>query len=269
MFQYAVGRTIAHRRQTSLALDVTVFPDHKFRRYSLGAFKIVENFAPDGAPRASRLRALGQRLRLPGFTYLVAERRYYSFDPTVLNAPRSLYLDGYWQSENYFKEIEDIIRCEFCFKSEPDPQNAEMANRIRLVNAVAVHVRRGDYAHDPCTNQLHGTCSLEYYREAARLIASQVSKPHFFIFSDEPDWAQANLELEGPTTFVTQNDLEKDYEDLRLMAICRHHIIANSSFSWWGAWLNNSRGMVVAPQRWVRLNEFDTHDLIPAGWVRL
>jgi hypothetical protein len=213
-------------------------------------------------------------LRVPGFTYVLKERRF-SFDPTVLDAPRNVYLDGYWQSEKYFKEIENVIRREFCFKTEPERRNGETANRIKAVNAVCVHVRRTDYVSDPATNQFQGLCPLEYYREAVRLIASRVSKPRFFVFSDEPDWAQANLELEGPTIFVTGNDLEKGYEDLRLMALCRHHIIANSSFSWWGAWLSNSKGIVVAPKKWFKstkwLNntELDTSDLIPTGWFRL
>jgi hypothetical protein len=279
MFQYAVGRTIAHRHRGALALDVSAFRDYKLWQYSLGVFKIAEKFG--GFPHRGPVRAVGQRLRLPGFswnlgrlripgfTYLLTERRDYSFDPTMLTAPRNLYLDGYWQSEKYFREIEDIIRREFSFKIEPDRQNREMATRIKGVNAVAVHVRRGDYVSDPVTNQHHGTCPPEYYRQGAQLIAAQVLNPHFFVFSDEPDWARANLELGGPATFVAQNGPEKGYEDLRLMALCRHHIIANSSFSWWGAWLSNSGGIVVAPKRWLNKDDIDTRDLIPDGWVRL
>jgi hypothetical protein len=148
-------------------------------------------------------------------------------------------------------------------------QNAEVAASIRGVDSVSVHVRRGDYVSDPATNQSLGTCSAEYYRGAARLIASQVSSPRFFVFSDEPDWARANLELEGPAVFVTHNDPERGYEDMRLMAFCRHHIVANSSFSWWGAWLSNSGGIVVAPKRWFKANEWDARDLVPERWVRL
>lgn len=269
MFQYAVGRAIAHRRGTSLALDVSAYPDHKQRRYSLGVFKIVENFASRRAPRPSLLRSWAQRWRLPAFTYLLVERKYFSFDPTVLDAPGNVYLDGYWQSERYFKEIEPVIRREFRWKEEPGPKNAEMANRIKAANAVAIHVRRGDYVHDPKTHELHGVCPPEYYREGARLIAAREPNPQFFVFSDDPEWVQANLELEGPTTYVNLNSIDTGYEDLRLMALCRHHIIANSSFSWWGAWLANSGGMVVAPQRWLRSKEYDIPDLIPEGWVRL
>jgi hypothetical protein len=268
MFQYAVGRAIAHRRRTSLALDVSAFPDCGHRQYSLGVFKIVEKLTSGGLMRIGRLKHLCHRVRIPGLPYVLIERGF-PFDPSVLEAPANAYLEGYWQSEKYFKEIEEVIRREFCVKSQPDGQNAEMAARIKGVNAAAVHVRRGDYASNPSTNEYHGTCPPEYYRQAAQLVASQVLDPHFFVFSDEPDWARSNLELGGPATFVTQNGPDKGYEDLRLMALCRHHIIANSSFSWWGAWLANSGGMVVAPQQWVRSNDLDTRDLIPTGWVRL
>jgi hypothetical protein len=268
MFQYALGRTIAHRRGTALALDVSGLQDRRLRQYSLGVFNILENFAPGGYPGLCRLRALGRRLGVPGIRPILKERSF-NFDPAVLDAPADVYLTGYWQSEKYFKEIEDIIRREFSFKIAPDQQNREMATRIKGVDAVAVHVRRGDYVSDPAANQFQGTCPPEYYRQGAQLIAAQVLNPHFFVFSDEPEWARANVELEGPTTFVALNGPGKGYEDLRLMALCRHHIIANSSFSWWGAWLANSGGMVVAPQRRVRSDKFDTRDLIPAGWLQL
>jgi|SRR5271157_5330603 len=283
MFQYAVGRTIAHRRRASLALDASVFRDHKLRRYSLGVFNITEDFAPGASPHRGKVGDLCLRFRPRGFGRLRAlYRRFhplrrpnllreksFAFDPSVLEAPADVYLEGYWQSEKYFREIEDIIRREFSFKIEPDQQNREMAARIKGVNAVAVHVRRGDYVSDPATNEHHGTCPPEYYRQGAQLIAARVLDPHFFVFSDEPDWARSNLELGGPATFVTQNGPEKGYEDLRLMALCRHHIIANSSFSWWGAWLSNSGGIVVAPKKWFNQDDMDTRDLIRTGWVQL
>jgi hypothetical protein len=268
MFQYAVGRAIALRRSASLTLDVSAFPDCHQRQYSLGAFRIVENLTLGGLMRIGRLRSLCHRVRLPGLPYVLIERGF-PFNPSVLEAPRNVYLIGYWQSEKYFKGIEDIIRRDFCFKGEPGGQNAEVAASIKGVDSVCVHVRRGDYVSDPISNQFQGTCSPEYYRGAARLITSQVPSPHFFVFSDEPDWARANLEFEAPTTFVTHNGPESGHEDMRLMAFCRHHIIANSSFSWWGAWLSNSGGIVVAPKKWFGSNEWDTRDLVPERWVRL
>lgn len=268
MFQYAVGRAIALRRRTSLVLDVSTYPDRHDRQYSLGVFKIAEKLTSGGLMRIGLLRGLCHRVRVPGLPYVLIERGF-PFDPSVLEAPGNVYLVGYWQNEKYFKDIEELIRREFCFKSEPSGQNAEMAASIRSVNSICVHVRRSDYVTDPWAKEAIGTCSLEYYRSATGLIASKVSSPCFFVFSDEPDWARANLKFDGTTTFVSHNGWEKGYEDLRLMTFCRHHIIANSSLSWWGAWLSTSGGIVVAPKRWFKTNEFDTRDVVPERWVRL
>jgi hypothetical protein len=268
MFQYAVGRAISLRRGASLALDVSAFPDRANRQYSLGVFKIIENVTLGGPMRSRLLRGLCRRVRLPGLPHVVHENGH-AFDPSVLEAPDEAYLIGYWQSEKYFKDVEGVIRREFSFKIEPDPQNVEMAGRIKGLNAVAVHVRRGDYVSDPVDNRTMGTCPREYYREAVQWVASRVSNPHFFVFSDEPDWARANLKLEGPATFVSNNTLANGYEDLRLMSFCRHHIIANSTFSWWAAWLSNSDGITVAPKIWFRSGKLDTRDVVPERWVRL
>ncbi len=278
MFQYALGRTLAQRRGTSLAMDLSWYKYDKLRKYSLGIFNITEKFATH--PRRGLVRAVGQRLRLPGFSrnlgclripgfdYVLSEKAF-PFDPTVLDAPQDVYLEGWWQSEKYFKEIESVIRSEFCFKHEADARNRELGDRVKSLNSVCVHVRRTDYITTPRAAQVFGTCPVEYYRVAGQWITSQVVNPHFFVFSDEPDWAKANLEFKGPTTFVTQNSIGNDFEDLRLMTFCRHHIIANSSFSWWGAWLSNSQGIVIAPQRWFRSKDLDTRDLIPDRWIRL
>jgi glycosyl transferase family 11 len=268
MFQYAMGRALAQRRGTSLALDVSSFYPGAFRQYSLGVFNIAERLTSGGLMGFGRLRTLCSRVWLPGLPHVLIERGF-GFDPSALDAPGNVYLIGYWLSEKYFKEIEETIRREFSFKAQPDEWNAEMARCIRGVNAVAVHVRRSDYVTDPVNNQMLGTCPPEYYREGARLIGSRVPGPHFFVFSDEPEWARANLELGGPTTFVDGNRLEKGYEDLRLLTLCRHHLIANSTFSWWGAWLADSGGIVVAPKKWFNEDQFDARDIVPDAWMRL
>jgi hypothetical protein len=129
-------------------------------------------------------------------------------------------------------------------------------------------VRRGDYVQNPVTNARHGLCPLEYYHTAVRTLAAQVPDPQFFVFSDDPDWTQQNLKLPYPTTYVTCNGLERDYEDLRLMSHCRHHIIANSSFSWWGAWLSTFPAKtVLAPSTWFREPPQASRDRVPAGWL--
>lgn len=135
---------------------------------------------------------------------------------------------------------------------------------------MSLHVRRGDYVSDARTHATLGVCSLDYYRAAVRYIADHVEAPEFFVFSDDIAWAQANLELGHPCHYVDHNRGAESYNDMRLMSLCRHHIIANSSFSWWGAWLNpRADKVVVAPARWFAGGNRVVDDLFPPGWVRL
>jgi hypothetical protein len=218
--------------------------------------------------RNARVRNLRRRFWVPGLPHVVVEKNH-PFDPSVLELKGNIYLVGYWQSEKYFQEIADTVRHDFCFKNPPAGPNAATAAHIRATCSICVHVRRTDYITDPCSNRLIGTCSPEYYRSAAQFVASRLPNPHFFVFSDEPDWARANLMLPGPASFVADNDLQRGYEDLRLMTLCQHHIIANSTLSWWGAWLSSSGGITIAPKKWFKGDEVDTRDVVPERWVRL
>jgi hypothetical protein len=148
-------------------------------------------------------------------------------------------------------------------------QNAELAVQIGQVNAVSLHVRRGDYAKNPKTTATHGLCSLDYYQAAIQYISDQVEQPYFFIFSDDIAWVKKQLKMNFPCRYVDHNHGVESYNDMHLMSICRHCIIANSSFSWWGAWLNPYKDkIVVAPQRWFA-NDNNVKDLFPPEWVPL
>lgn len=280
LFQYAAGRRLSILHGTVLKLDVSWFAKYALRRYSLGPFRIAAEFAtPEdiasvtGADRRGLTRRL-HRLRRHLKPYYrqarFSEPRSGPFDPHFLKTPPNVYLDGYWQSEKYFQGIQDVIREEFSLIVNQDPKSRKVAERIAATESVSIHVRRGDYVSNPNTNRHHGTCEPEYYRRAIQLLMEKVAVPHAFIFSDEPDWAAENLALGCPATAVAHNGAERDYEDLRLMGLCKHHIIANSSFSWWGAWLaNRSRKTVVAPHKWFSERDRDTTDLIPDDWIRL
>jgi hypothetical protein len=213
-----------------------------------------------------RLKAKNQ----PYYKRPTVLEQFFHFDPNILKVSGHVYLDGYWQSERYFKDTEEIIRREFAIKRESDNANKQMADIIINTNAVSVHVRRSDYVNDTKTNETHGTCSLEYYREGTEIIARENPNPHFFVFSDDPIWVKRNLLINHRTTYVKHNDADKNYEDLRLMSLCKHNIIANSSFSWWGAWLNkNPEKIVIAPKAWFQTNERSSEDLIPVTWQRI
>ena len=137
-------------------------------------------------------------------------------------------------------------------------------------NSISLHVRRADYVTNPQANQFHGVSSMEYYNKAIHKIKSIISEPHFFIFSDDITWAKQNMIIDCPTTFVSHNGPDKNYDDLRLMSFCKHHIIANSSFSWWGAWLAmNKNKVVIAPTRWFNSPDRNTKDVIPENWFSI
>jgi hypothetical protein len=144
-----------------------------------------------------------------------------------------------------------------------------MANKISQVNAVSLHVRRGDYLQNPVTFAIHGIATLDYYQAAMQTIADSVVQPYFFIFSDDMEWVKANLKITFPRHYIEHNQGMESYNDMRLMSLCQHHIIANSSFSWWGAWLNPSaEKTVIAPGKWFADNK-NIEDLLPAEWIKL
>jgi hypothetical protein len=279
MFQYALGRSLSMRHGTNLKLDLSFLEGEQQgntpRKFELDRFCI----AAEKATRweiismkescISRLEAAVVRLILNKTICLKYKEKFFCFDPLVLTLPDNTYLDGFWQSERYFYDISNIIRNDFTVRN---PLNADalcLSEEIRTVNSVSLHIRRGDYVTDTRTRNVHGVCNLEYYSNAEKLVSQTIRNPHFFVFSDDPDWAARNLKLNFPVTIVNRH-INSAHEDLNLMSLCRHHVIANSSFSWWGAWLSNSpEKIVVAPKSWFTDSSINTSDLIPSGWHRL
>jgi hypothetical protein len=282
MFQYAMGRALSLRSGAALKLDLSGFATYSKRRYELEAFPIcatpateteLAHVAGGTEPRFKLVDRIRRHLRDPAGRSLsvsIYREPHFHFDPTVVSKPVPIYLDGYWQSEKYFSSCAAALRTEFRPLAPLEPENAAVAARIDAVNAVSLHVRRTDYINEAEINRFHGTCSLEYYQRAVAYVGSLVEAPHLFVFSDDHQWARDNLRFGMPMTIVASNTPDRGYRDMQLMARCRHHIIANSSFSWWGAWLNPSADkIVVAPSRWFNASTNDTRDLLPASWVRL
>lgn len=279
LFQYAIARRLAFETGQPFRLDLTGYDTDTLRAYSLQPFNVRQDVAtleeivrvkpltPVPGARLSPSRLL--RTRQYSRTW-IRERKPYAYDLQIVQARGDVYLEGYWANEKYFTSIEAVIREEFTVTADPEGENLATARAIQGVASVCLHVRRGDYATDAETRSFHGLAPLEYYAEAVTRLTASVRDPHFFVFSDDPDWVRQHLRLEYPTTYVTHNKADKSHEDLRLMALCRHHIIANSSFSWWGAWLGKHPGhMVFAPAKWLNRPEIDTSDATPAHWVRL
>lgn len=275
MFQYALGRHLALRRGVSLWLDTSWYriplpPGLEPRTFGLDRFRIASRTVPRwlahrlpqaGSETASPRRRAGWAALRPA---LVTERGM-AFDPDVLEASSHAVIDGYWQSERYFQESTDAVRADFRLRSPLSARGAKVLAEIKDGPSVSLHIRRGDYVTNPASAAFHGTFSVDWYAEAVAVMLGRVGAAQVFVFSDDLDWARVNLGGIGSMTFVDGGE-ERPEEDLHLMAACQHHIIANSSFSWWAAWLNPSpRKEVIAPKRWF-LVEADLRDRLPTGW---
>jgi hypothetical protein len=231
---------------------------------------------PDGTPRklldVSRLTALGWRARTglrDGLAETHAWFRFH-FDERFFDREPPVFLDGYWQSERYFGRVEDEIRATFARPASPSRAYEEMRHEVEAAgNAVSVHVRRGDYVTGKAAGKMAGSCTPGYYARAVALMARLVPGATFFVFSDEPEEAGRMLAFADPVVVAGPGD--RPAEDMALMAACRHHIIANSSFSWWGAWLDPSpKKTVIAPRLWFApayLRKTYTFDLYDPDWI--
>ncbi|HSX17898.1 MAG TPA: alpha-1,2-fucosyltransferase [Candidatus Saccharimonadales bacterium] len=278
MFEYAAGKRLAVHHNTKLKLDLNWYSKHQspdapaVRWYELDCFSLKPLFATRAdlarinVPPHTWKRQLYRKL--VHHVHLYRESETADFYPEVLQASNDSYLEGFWQSEDYFKDAEQSIRKDFTFKNHLNGKNLELAQQISKVNAVSLHVRRGDMASNEEINKMHGLASLDYYKAAIKNIQTKVRSTEFFVFSDDPRWCKQNLKINAPTVYVDHN--KRGADDMRLMSLCRHHIIANSSFSWWGAWLNPSRDkLVIAPERWFNDPKMNSQHIVPKGWIKL
>lgn len=274
MFQYATARRLALQNQCSLVVDHSWFKHSSSvetpRPFQLTQYPVEMRHAKPfeaacWAPMRSRFGPYLKSL-LP--LRLVRESGF-RVNREVMNASANTYLYGYWQSELYFADIREKLLTELTPLMMPGPKDLEVIENMKKGAAVSLHVRRGDYVTLASANKYHGVCSLEYYRKAIKYISERIKSPQFFVFSDDPVWARANLQPPFPTYYVDHNTSENAFQDLRLMSLCCHHIIANSSFSWWGAWLSRAAdGLVIAPQSWFSV-ERTLPDLLPSRWIKL
>lgn len=275
MFQYAAGLALALARRVDLKLDCAPLWRSPNRHFALSSFRLRAGFAS----RAEVLRLRSRRnlrgvvsllLRKPLRTY-IKERSFHFDDSCLRTAPSDAYLDGYWQSERYFERAIEEVRKDFSFRELPRGRTKELLEEIGSCRApVSVHVRRGDYVTSPSARAVHGTCGLDYYERALAFLDKKVQPDAHFIFSDDPEWARRNIRTRGTPTFIDHNGPSAAAEDLRLMQACGHHVIANSTFSWWGAWLSSRpEKTIVTPRRWFRSGDRREDDLIPPGWIRI
>ena len=281
MFQYAAARRLAHRLGATVKVDVSYLSFAiTIRKYELQHLNVQTGVATPkeieeviGKNFGFPLRVLAgikQRIGYESSNPNVFREKHFDYHRDIEMLPDDVYLDGYWQSEKYFQDIQEIIRKEFSFRDPLDQKNLDMANRIANAVSVSIHIRRGDYVSDAQTRRFHGICGQDYYDACMAEMRKRLENPSFFIFSDEPGWAKTTISVPGEKIVVDHNPLELGHMDLRLMSYCRHNIIANSSFSWWAAWLNSNRDKIVcAPRKWFADFPTNPEDRYPGSWLKL
>jgi len=276
MFQYAVGRQLAIRNNSQLRLDTSFYADYQLRRFELDSFAI-EATKLNRAERILLRGALGHRFptlgRIAGSVLggPVAERedQQNGFDESITKVNGNIYLRGFWQSWKYFSDIRPQLQREFTVRSAIPERDKEMEAQISDSQSICIHIRRGDYVSNPETAKIFGTCTIDYYRSAVELIRARIENPRFFVFSDDPDWCESNFASYAHCTFSRPSPDRLPALDLRLMTMCRHFILSNSTFGWWAAWLAAAPAKtVVAPQNWYRAG-WTTKDLFPREWILL
>lgn len=246
LFQYAFGRALAIKFGKKLKFDLSFYRQQDLRSFALNRFNITF----DGILNFKEKFELKLRSYLPA---LSGEIYYFRENKGLLNfqgltESKICIIDGYWQSEKYFVEMSDVVKKELCLKNL-SVVDAVITQNIISTNSVSLHVRRGDYVSVP-VNKPYNICDLNYYQRAMQIIKNQVTDPVVFIFSDDLDWVKDNLKLDVPHFFVHGND---ECVDFYMMSLCKHNIMANSTFSWWAAWLNNNpKKIVVAPKMWLK-----------------
>lgn len=271
MFQYALYRSLEEKGK-----EVFLDCDHHVNLQERNGLDIFPNITYKVA-QISDSEKLGnckwtifnRILRKIGKT---TKKSHYKekYDDTieVLKNLEDYYLDGFWQNEKFFYDIRRQLLSEFIFPEIESQQNRDIKAKIEACNSVSVHIRRGDYVSDKYMKKYGSVCNEQYYAKAVEYMLSRVKDAEFFVFTDDYEWVVSNMTFPHRTTFVSSNEGNKAYVDMQLMSCCKHNIIANSSFSWWGAWLNTYENkIVVSPSVWTNVDNNDK--IICESWIRI
>ena len=271
LFQYSAARSLADSLNVSLGLDIREFDKNSPYKMDLDNFNLRADFSPSNLIKHKKYDNKLTYLfdKLAGNQRVIYKEPFLMFDKNLCSNIDGTYLKGYWQSEKYFLKNKQNIMKDISFIRNPDKINNKQLKEINETISVSLHIRRGDYITNKTYNSIHGTCDLSYYNKAVDYLKKRIGKDiKVFAFSDDPSWVLENLKLPVDIKFINNNSHENNYEDLRLMLNCDHNIIANSSFSWWGAWLNqNPDKIVIAPKKWYANEQLQNPDIIPSSWL--
>ena len=269
MLQYAVGRSLAVEKKIEpLRIDLSWYCNNKnvpfFREFELNKLNTTYKTI-DHKNIIWKLRFTNHFKSLNPFKYEdVSEKEYATFNHSILECGNHILLQGLFPSYKYFSGIKEILQTELVPKQEMDRENLAALAKIKSVNSVSVHFRRGDYA----LTGFHHILDKSYYERAIKYLSARVEDIELFIFSDEPEWVSQNIHFEFPCHIMDFNKGDRSYLDLELMKNCKHNVIANSTFSWWAAWLNpNLEKIVVAPRNWLNHVDINRMQNVPEEWI--
>lgn len=278
MFQYAYVKAQSLRNKQDFRLDISGFEYYKLHKYCLEIFDIEKKYSSKNMiPFYEKLCSKNKFIdfwlsKLKWILQKINKKHFleekFNFNPHLLTI-QSGYIEGYFQTEKYFIDFKDEIKGDFKFTIPPSEKNKDIIDIINGTNSISIHIRRWDYISNVTTNSFHGTCHLDYYKKAIEVIQSKVTDPIFFVFSDDINWCKENIKIRH-CYYIDWNNADSNYEDMRLMSLCKHNIIANSSFSWRWAWLNNNKDkIVITPKKWFNNSEQKHDDIVPYNWLKL
>ena len=285
LFQFATALSLAKKNHARVFLDLSWFDkDHLSagetpRAYALGVYDLgCDVFIQENRRKSLCHKHLSKYIdavlrRIRKYIHVgiaLLQEKSMKYHPNLRINKLPVWLYGYWQSYKYFEDIKPALREMIAFPRNMNSTMQAIYQDILEKDAICIHVRRGDYVTNPSAAEFHGLCDLSYYYAGINLIIKNLTNPHAYIFSDDPLWVKNNFKIQIPSTVVDINGPDEAHQDLWLMAACKHFIIANSSLSWWGAWLSDhSNKIVVAPHQWFLNDQTSTEDLIPEQWIRI
>jgi hypothetical protein len=276
LFQYACGRALSIEKRSELILDSSDLKHEKLRAFELGNFCIpgsVKQYAySEEKKQIPKYHPVGamQRIEYKFFWKTFSETGLSRYNPDLIRSDKNLYLWGYWQSPRYFSKHASVIKNDLAFRLDNNAEYSDLVNTMLSTQSVAVHVRRGDYASNSNLTTRYGLLGASYYSRAVKEIERRLHDPMFFVFSDDVSAAREIMGSSSRIAYVTTTPRKSGFDDFQLMTTCKHFIIANSTYSWWAAYLGvRDDGVVICPEPWFVDTTVDSTDLIPSSWTRL
>jgi len=276
LFQYCTAKALSFRLEVDLILDLHWYLDNSqdHTKFILNRFRIDDEtwIPPLKFSKNSRsfIYNIFNKISPLGFSLPVIREDKFKFRNEILNLKKPVFLDGYWQNENYFKNYRSEILNLISLEYNENKKFKYYFSKIHYSNSICMHIRRGDYISNSQAAKVHGIIEKEFYYQSLNRLSNVVDNPVIFIFSDDLDWVKRNLSFDYETMIVDLNQPDRPELDLILMSYCKNFIIANSSFSWWAAWLSIYQNKkIVAPKIWFLDNLLNMNMKLPKDWIRI